>query len=201
MESQNTPVQAVGGVSDADGSLSCGAISASETPPTSAIVWYTAGLVAAVAVAWVAALIHRSGHAPVGIVSLCVGVALGVILGKLAAATHVHCRTRLMVGTLIIALLAVVAQHAWLYRDFRRQWHESRVKSAEVAMFRPESPWSPAEYFAHELTPKQAALWCLDAALVTAASIGIVLYMRRSSVHYNATRVASDAAKSPTSDH
>ena len=142
-------------------------------------LWYAAGLVAAVAVAWVATLIYRSGHAPVGIVSLGVGVTLGMILSKLAAATHVNCRPRPMVGTVAIALIAVVAQHVWLYRDFRRQWHESRVKSAQVAMFRPESPWSPVEYFGRELTPEQAALWCTDAALISAGAVGTVFILRR----------------------
>jgi len=67
----------------------------------------------------------------------------------------------------LLAIVTVLAQHAWLYHSFRQQWHEARAKSPEVALFRAEAPWSPREYFARELTPYRAALWCLDAALIT----------------------------------
>jgi len=48
-----------------------------------------------------------------------------------------------------------------------------------VAMFRPEAPWSPQEYFMRELTPQRAALWGLDAALIASAAVGTVLILDR----------------------
>ena len=53
------------------------------------LIWYGAGAVAAIAIAWLAALVHASGHAPIGLVSLVVGIALGVVLAKIAATQRV----------------------------------------------------------------------------------------------------------------
>jgi hypothetical protein len=77
------------------------------------------------------------------------------------------------------ALVTTLAEHAWLYLDFRRQWQEVRAKSPEVALFRPEAPWSPAEYFARELSAGRAPLWALDAVLVIAAAVTVVVVARR----------------------
>jgi hypothetical protein len=141
------------------------------------LIWYGAGTVAAIVIAWLAALVHASGHAPIGLVSLAVGVALGAVLAKIAAIQWVVGAKRLIVGTILLAILAVIAEHTWLYLDFRRQWHEAREKSPQMAMFRPESPWSPREYFAIEATPEHAALWCVDAIVILAGAVGTVVVM------------------------
>jgi hypothetical protein len=107
------------------------------------------------------------------------GCILGVILGLLRFLTHVNCRKRLIMGAALLAILAVLSEHAWLYRDFRRQWHEARANSPQLAMFRPEEPWSPVKYFAHEITPGRVTLWCADAALVTVVTIGTLLALKR----------------------
>lgn len=137
---------------------------------------------AALAIAWLAAQLHLSGHAPFALISLGVGAALGAALSAIAATGHraeggrVAGRSPGLLTTVIFAIVTVLAQHAWLYSDFRRQWHQARAASAEIALFRPESPWSPAEYVAHELTPARAALWALDAALIVAAAVGVVVW-------------------------
>src|SRR5688572_11783175 len=84
--------------------------------------FYLAGLIAAVVIAWLAALAHRSGHAPIGLVSVGVGIALGAILAILAATQRVAGKRWPIVGALVLAFVAVIAQHAWLYIDFRREW-------------------------------------------------------------------------------
>jgi hypothetical protein len=151
------------------------------------LIWYITGAGAALAIAWLAAMLHVSGHAPLGLVSLGVGAALGALLSAIAASGHrpkggrLAGQRLLVLSTIIFAIVTVLAQHAWLYIDFRRQWHEARAASPEVALFRAESPWSPAEYLAHELTPKQAALWALDAALIVAAAVGVVVWWQRRS--------------------
>ncbi len=146
---------------------------------TEMLIWYGGGLIAAIFIAWIAAIIHASGNAPLGLVSLGIGVGLGAAIAGLGAILRIAGGRRLIIGTILLAIVTVLAEHAWLYVDFRRQWHEARLKSPVVAMFRPESPWSPAEYFTHEWTPRQAALWCLDAGFIVAGAVGTVFALRR----------------------
>jgi hypothetical protein len=133
------------------------------------------GIIAGVALGCVAAKLNVAGFAPVGILPLAVGIALGSATGRLAKYTDLKSRKRLIVATISFAILTILAEHAWLYRDFCRQWREARASQAQVAMFRPEAPWSPAEYFAHEATPGRVALWCVDGALVVAGAVGAVI--------------------------
>lgn len=133
--------------------------------------WFCAGTTAAVTVGWLAAKIHASGHAPVGLVSLGVGVLLGYLLYRLAAMLRIAGSRFLLLSTVLFAVATVLSEHAWLYQDFRRQWSESRKKSAAVAMFRSETPPLPWEYFSHEWQP---VLWLTDAALLAAAATGTV---------------------------
>ena len=53
-------------------------------------------------------------------------------------------------------------------------------QSAGGHVFRPEQPWSPAEYVRHESTSGRVALWGLDASLIAAATLGTVLIRRKS---------------------
>jgi hypothetical protein len=166
------------------------------------LTWYLIGTATAIGIAWLAAMLHVSDNAPIGIVSVGVGALLGGILGGLAAWLNVHCRKRLLAGAVVLAIVAILAEHAWLYREFRRQWHEARAKSAEVALFRPDSPWSPREYVSRELTAGRALLWACDATLITLSAAVTLLFAQRFVAAAGDTRVASDAAKSepPTSD-
>jgi ABC-type uncharacterized transport system permease subunit len=143
------------------------------------LIWYGAGAVAAIAIAWLAALVHASGHAPLGLISLAVGIALGAVLKQIAATQQVTGRRRLIIGTLLLAIVAVLAEHTWLYLDFRRQWQEAREKSPQVAIFRPESPWSPREFFLNEATPQRTAVWCIDALIIIASAVGTVLALSK----------------------
>jgi hypothetical protein len=136
---------------------------------------------AALAIAWLAAMLHLSGQAPLGLISLGVGAALGAALTAIAATLRVADRQASIRATIVYAIVTILAQHAWLYIDFRRQWQEARANSAQIAMFRPESPWSPAEYLSHELTPGHAALWALDAVLILAAAVVVVVWWNRRS--------------------
>jgi hypothetical protein len=142
------------------------------------LLWYGIGAVMAIAVAWFAALLHAFGHAPVVIISLGLGGVFGVVLARLAAILRTAGRKPLIIGAVILSLLVVLSQHAWLYESFRRQWHEARAESAEVAMFRPETPWSPREYFAREVTPRRMALWVIDGALIITAAAGTFLVLQ-----------------------
>jgi hypothetical protein len=134
------------------------------------------GSLAAIAVGWLAARIHASGHAPIVLTPLAVGALLGAILSALAASQRLASRRVLIFVALILSILAIAAEHAWLYLDFRGQWRDARTKTPAVAIFRPESPPSPSEYFAREWNPK---LWFSDAAIFAAATIAVVLVARQ----------------------
>lgn len=139
------------------------------------VCWYFGGIATGAAVGWLAALCHSRGWAPVGLLPLAVGIVSGFALSRLAAAGGVCCLKRLVLGALICALAAIVIEHTWLYLDFRRQWAEARATDANVALFRPETPWSPAEYFRHEFAAGRLTLWSVDGALTIAATVGAVL--------------------------
>jgi hypothetical protein len=143
------------------------------------LIWYGAGTVAAIVIAWLAALVHASGHAPIGLVPLAVGSGLGATLIAITSAQRIANRRRLIVGTILLAIVMALAEHTWLYLDFRRQWHEAREKSPQVAVFRPESPWSPRQYFTIEATPERTLLWCVDAAIILASAVGTVVAFSR----------------------
>ncbi len=148
-------------------------------PASHVLTWYCLGTLAAIGIGALAAMLNLAGYAPVGILPIGVGVALGAILFGLAAITQVNCRKRLIVGAMALAMVSVLTEHVWLYRDFRRQWHEARANSPHLAMFRPETPWSLREYAAHEATPQQLVLWSFDAALIVATSAATVAYANR----------------------
>jgi hypothetical protein len=143
------------------------------------IRWYLGGFVAAAAIGWAAAKCHLVGWAPVGLISLAAGVLLGLALAKLAAANAIVGTKQLVVGAILLGLTAVFFAHAWLYVDFRRQWREARDTDPQVALFRPEAPWTPSEYFERELSPRRVVLWGVDAAIVVGATVATVLLQRR----------------------
>ena len=139
-------------------------------------VWSFLGAICSLAVGWLAAQIHASGHAPIGLTSLGVGVLLGIVLVRLAAILRIGGLVPLIAGTLLLAAVAILAEHAWLYQDFRGQWREARNQSATVAMFRPEEPPSACAYFSHEFN---APLWSFDAVVLAVAAVGTVVVARR----------------------
>jgi hypothetical protein len=100
---------------------------------------------------------------------------LGWLLVRLASTFNVHCRWRRTVGVLLLVIVTVVAEHAWLYLDFRGQWRDARAKSAEVAMFRSEEPPGPWEYFQREWYPM---LWVSDALIIGAMAVFVAVWWR-----------------------
>jgi hypothetical protein len=145
------------------------------------LAWCAGGLVAAVVVGCTGAVMQLAGLAPVVILPLALGGVLGIVLSSLSVSMGLSCPKRLVTGTIVLAMFAVLAEHAWLYRDFRRQWQQERANNPNVAMFRPETPSSPAEYFARESSPGRIALWCVDAVfLIGSALVAVVIVGRRS---------------------
>jgi hypothetical protein len=153
------------------------------------LLWFFAGGLAAVVVGWFAAKVHASGYAPLGLTSLAVGAFLGAVLGF--AATHLRRNETwfLLLSAILFSSLTIVAEHAWLYLEFRGQWTESREKSPTVAMFRLAEPPAPQVYFARDWNPR---LWIADAAIITVATIGVLFAMIRFA--------ENSAPRPPTSD-
>jgi hypothetical protein len=154
------------------------------------------GAAAAVTLGWVAAKLNVSGFAPVGLLPLGIGIALGASVCGLVGRGGVPRWSRLVIGTTAFGILAALAEHAWLYRDFCRQWREARAGQTQLAMFRPETPWSATEYFAREATPGHVALWCADAAILVAAAVGVVVWRRMHS--QSVSQTTEFAEKRPT---
>jgi hypothetical protein len=140
---------------------------------------FSGGWAVAIALGWIAARLNAVGFAPVGLLPLAIGIVVGSAVSWLSTLGGIPNRSRLLVAAGMVAILTVLAEHAWLYRDFCRQWREARIDQPQVAMFRPATPWSPAEYFAQEATPGRLTLWCVDAAILVASAAGTVLVLRR----------------------
>jgi hypothetical protein len=137
--------------------------------------WYVTGLIASLAIGWIASNIHLSGHAPFGVVSLVVGLSLGAALVATARRERIADVRRLVVGTLLFALLTAATEHALVYRDFRRQWRDAREKEPAIAAARPLEPWSPVEYLRREATPGRLVFWGVDFVLIAGAAVGVVM--------------------------
>src|SRR4051812_13243511 len=144
-------------------------------------LWYIAGYALAGTIGWLASIVYSSGHAPLGITSLAVGAILGATLCGIAAGLKIASTKRLIVGTIVIGVLTVLAEHTWLYLDYCRQWQEAIAAKPQAALFRATPP-SAYEYFSHELTPESAALWLLDAALIITNAVGALFFLHRNSI-------------------
>jgi hypothetical protein len=156
-------------------------------------IWYAAGLFVSIAVAWVSAVLHASVRLPVGVISIGVGLELAVALSTLSMLMKACLDRRLIIGTLALAAITALAQHAWLYIDFQTQWLTALADSPKFSTFEDEIP-TPYEYFAHELTPARAALWCLDAVLIISSAVGGVLFLERRRREFG---LAADANPQP----
>lgn len=149
------------------------------TTPLGTAAWVLAGLLASVGIAWLAAKLHSAGFAPVVLLPLGVGVALGAAITWLAQQLRQPRLGSVLLIVLLSSIVVVVAEHAWLYQEFRQEWHEALRADPRVALFRPREPWSIGAYFRHEATPQQVVLWSVDAALIIIGSLAAALLLHR----------------------
>jgi hypothetical protein len=140
------------------------------------LLWIVLGAVAAIVVGWLSAVIHASGHAPVGLTSFFVGALLGVVVGAIAGSFKLRRARTLAVGTIAFALITIIAEHAWLYRDYCRQWEEARTRSVAAATFPNATPPTITDWFKHEWSP---LLWLTDAALIAVTAAATALSASR----------------------
>jgi hypothetical protein len=140
------------------------------------------GAAVAVALGWGSAMLHVAGKAPVGLLSLGVGVVLGLLLVALAVLTSTPSRRTLIVAAVLLAILTAVAEHGWLYQAYRQKWRQNRVEQPAAAFFRPDdAPLSLTGYIQRELnySPGQWKFWLLDAGLILCGAAGVVLVRDR----------------------
>jgi hypothetical protein len=163
---------------------------------SSVFLWGISGAVSAIVVGWIAARVHASGHAPWGLTSIAIGALLGAALVFLAVRLGVPKLYVLVIGAVLFSICTIVAEHAWLYREFCRQWRDERRTNAAVAMFRDENPPPANEYFRRELN---VGLWSTDAALITAAAVAVVVLGRRQACSFDPASNAQPPA-APTPD-
>ncbi len=156
-------------------------------------LFYLGGISLATVIGWVAAQCHLGWWTPVGLISLGIGIWLGLAISKLAALSGVAKR-QWLASTVFFAFFAVLAEHTWFYVDFRRQWHVAYANEPRVALFRPAEPWTPIEYLHHEISPGRLALWSVDAALIAIGAVGVGLV--KSSVNSTEIVAADDANNS-----
>jgi hypothetical protein len=145
-------------------------------------LFFALGAVAAVALGWVGAAFSLASKAPVGVVSVGIGVALGLLLVGLAQMLRVSQRRVLLLGAVVLAIVTTLSQHGWLYRAYCGKWRQDRIDQPAVALFRPETePLSVVAYFRRELNfaPSQAMLWIMDGALIVAAAVGVIIVSQR----------------------
>lgn len=142
------------------------------------LIWYGAGLFVSLLVAWLAAVLQASVRIPVGIIPIGIGILLAVSLTSLAMLTNVRQDRSFILGSLVLAAITVLAQHAWLYIDYRRQWHEALAKAPSFSGFPAKVP-TPIEYFSQELTFARGVLWCIDGALIIGFTIGTIWVLER----------------------
>jgi hypothetical protein len=135
------------------------------------------GAAAAIVIAWVGAELSLANRAPFALLPIVQGIGLGAALAALARASGEVQRGRIVGAAIGLAIVLVAAEHLWMYYGFRREWQRARAQSAEVALFRAEEPWSPAEYFGRQVEmegslPRTMVHWSVDAALVVAGAVG-----------------------------
>ena len=119
------------------------------------------------------ALLQAAEIARFGVQSLAVGAVLAVTLIGVAATIGLP-RPRWR-AALLASLVAVVTQHAWLYRTAMARRRDAIANQPAVEFFRPG--WAEqtfVEYMQSAATTQTVALWALDACLLSAAAVVIV---------------------------
>ncbi len=149
------------------------------------VIWIGASACAAVALARISVWIQEYGFP-----SLIPPVLFG---GLVAAATvclsrvNTHSNARLLLtAAVVLALLAVLAEHLFFYLDYRAQFAASAAKDPSVELFRAAGGLEPASFSEFlDVGSKRPfgllpswAWWMIDAGLTMVASAIVVLLLR-----------------------
>lgn len=141
-------------------------------------IWFGIIAVAGIVVGFASAALQRAGMSPLLIFSLLLGAALAVAAVGAARVFAVGTRPLLIVGTILGSLILVSSQHLALYRAYVEGWELKRSEQQELTLFRDPPPHDFLTYLEQEAADGRPWLWLLDAALVTAAAVGLTLWWR-----------------------
>jgi hypothetical protein len=153
------------------------------------LLWFAPALVVGLAVARVSVWVQPH-FAPMILYPLLIGAALGAILCGLAQLAKLGVARLAIAGTIVVALLAAVAEHGFFYLDFVARESIERSRRMLEAGVPDEglSSVSFAEYMRWQgsLDRRQILLWIGNAALMAAAAGGMVgWYVKTNGPHPN----------------
>jgi hypothetical protein len=143
--------------------------------------WFLPTVFAAIAMARVSVWIQQVGIAPVLVIPLLAGGAVGLLASAMAVQNGEQSRARLAMGLVISALCMAAASHGFFYLDYYRQFEAGVLGNPKVVLwalqdqnFQPR-PHTFLEYLASS-APKNWPLWIVDAAAMIAGAVGVGLW-------------------------
>ncbi len=130
-------------------------------------------ILAGVGVGVVSAMFQQAGFSLVGIQSIAVGTALGVLL--LGMTSLAHASRTAWFAVAIACCCAIATQHIWLYNMAMASRADEIRRKPAAELFRPGwSEESLFDYLSAEAEPWRVGLWLVDGCLLTIAAVVIV---------------------------
>jgi len=148
------------------------------------LLWWLPALIQAIVLAraatWAQRTIVASPLSP-----LLLGAGLGATVAVLANYMGENNPTRLRLGTVLIALACVAAEHLFFYLDYRESFSDTVTLNVDMQMIQASGAGKPVgfwEFLATGASRSPGLLpgwlwWIIDAVLTIVASIAILLLM------------------------
>lgn len=159
--------------------------------PLRFLAWLASGAVVAVVLAWLSLQLQTAGFAPVGLLSLLLGAALGGVLVGLLRLLGIGHRPTLLGGSLLLAFALAGSQHWLAYQADRARFDEALEQHPTFAFAQASGTEFGARTFGEYLQLEAHAgrrwLWILDAGLIALAAVAIV-YRASGRAYCNACR-------------
>ena len=116
---------------------------------------------------------------------LLLGAGLGATVAVLANYVGEKSALRLLVGTVLLALACVAAEHLLFYLDYREGFSDAVTLNVEMQMIQASGAGTPVGFWEFLSTGASRSpgwlWWIIDAALTIVASIAVLLLMPRRS--------------------
>jgi hypothetical protein len=143
------------------------------------LLWLVPAVVVALAVARVSVWVQPH-FAPVVLYPLLIGAALGALVCGLLHLARLSDRWLAVIGTVLLAVLAAAAEHAFFYMDYRIA-HARKALAAGIS----EDELSPADFKTYMSAQAasdrlQIPLWIGNAAAMVVAAAGVVIWYTKS---------------------
>ena len=144
------------------------------------ISWLGLSLLAAALVGVCSWLVQRQGFAPIGLLSIAVGIAVGGVAATLARLLPCGRGRALLVGGLLVGLTAAGAQHLTAYCQYQADAAARAAQNpkAEVAraVFSEIYPEEPPGFWRETYSARSLIYWMLDAGLIVLAAVLVLRY-------------------------